>query len=87
MTVTGAGGSTSIDPSDYDQANNVVYAPVGDTIACEIRFDSGTLLVEIVHAHGVLPFIGTSRQGQLMILTTSNSEVLPTLGLIIYPIT
>ena len=31
MTVTGAGGSTSIDPSDYDQANNVVYAPVGDT--------------------------------------------------------
>ncbi len=30
MTVTGAGGSTSIDPSDYDQANNVVYAPVGD---------------------------------------------------------
>ena len=37
-------------------------------IACEIRFDSGTLLVEIVHAHGVLPFIGTSRQGQLVIL-------------------
>ena len=31
MTVTGAGGSTSIDPSDYNQANNVVYAPVGDT--------------------------------------------------------
>ena len=31
MTVTGAGGSTSIDPSDYDQVNNVVYAPVGDT--------------------------------------------------------
>lgn len=31
MTVSGAGGSTSIDPSDYNQASKRVYAPIGDT--------------------------------------------------------